>query len=71
MICPAARIRMFYDKAEQGAMKNKAPCFFRSNGRVKLRDFYERAIEAGVQADPRGRNAVAAELQETEKPTKN
>jgi len=31
---------------------------------VKLREFYESAIQAGIDADPRGRSVVEAELQE-------
>ena len=34
---------------------------------MKLRELYERAIDAGVGADPRGRQAVEAELQEARK----
>ncbi len=32
---------------------------------MKLREFYDRAIEAGISSDPRGRKTVEAELQET------
>jgi putative NIF3 family GTP cyclohydrolase 1 type 2 len=34
---------------------------------VKLRELYERAIDAGINTDPRGRTTVEAELQEARK----
>jgi len=34
---------------------------------VKLREFFDRAIEAGMQADPRGREAIERDLQETKR----
>ena len=34
---------------------------------MKLREFFDRAIEAGMQADPRGREAIERDLQETKR----
>lgn len=48
-------------------MKKRPPVFFGSEHSLKLREFYEHAIEAGMNADLRGRKTVETELQETRK----
>src|SRR4030067_132777 len=42
------------------------PCFFQESP-VKLQEFYELAIQSGIDADPRGRPEVEQELREAQK----
>ena len=44
-----------------------APCFFLGVCALTLQEFYELAIQSGIEADPRGRAAVEKELTETRK----